>query len=168
MPLLVNYIFLQLFINMPFAEWALFPICLKLRTVIIVLTSIYAFKKQMTYGICLSPFVWGRHQGFMGMYASKVYFLCRTSMWHFLQNKQKFKATQVPGKCRGNSPVPFKLAPLLLHGLWSFKGKGCLLLLPSGCSDSITFYVMPVLQGKLERKWEADELSLSHPGPRGS
>ena len=67
------------------------------------------------------------------------------------------------------SPVPFKLAPLLLHGLWSFKGKGCLLFLPSGCSDSITFYVnWPVLQDKLERKLEADELSVSHLGPRGS
>lgn len=89
MPLLVNYIFFQLFINISLAEWALFPIFLELQAVIRVLISISAFKKQMTYQVYLSPLslVWGRHQGFMGMCASKVHF-CAGKLCDTFSSKQ--------------------------------------------------------------------------------
>lgn len=90
MPLLVNYIFFQLFINMSLAEWALFPIFLKLQAVIRVLISISAFKKQKTYQVYLSPltqFSLGQTSGIHGYVCFKGTFLCRKIVWHFLQNK---------------------------------------------------------------------------------
>lgn len=78
----------------------------------------------------------------------------------------------MPGKCRGHSPAPLKLALQMLHGTLNAAALQRERLFAIPPVRLLRFYHFLcnwlVLQDKLERKLEteADELDVSHLGPR--
>ena len=93
MHLPANYIFSQLFIHTPSAEWAFFPICLKLQAFITVMVSISAVKKKKKKKKDLPNLLSSTQcslmqtSGILRYVSFKGIFLCGKLIWHFLQNK---------------------------------------------------------------------------------